>query len=111
MGMLDYRVWVDVGARDGAAGAVALELTDAGAVVPLEQRHKLRLTLQVERQHDGSPGPLPPVAEVELDYADAGLLLDALREGMGVLLALYGNPIAAAAVAGVEAARDTPAAS
>jgi hypothetical protein len=98
MALDDFRRWIDVGARAGMAGAVMLEAPARNATAA-DFTGCLLLTVT----QDGGG-----VAEVELDWSDAGLLVDALREGMAVLLARMGDPVAAAAIAGRQLAGDTP---
>lgn len=45
---------------------------------------------------------------LQLDYSEAGELFDTLAQALGIVVAAHGNPAAAAAVVGLEAARDTP---
>lgn len=88
MALDDFRTWLDVKAQDGKQGSLALEAkanVDALGLVAIAP--------------DGT------VVELTLDYSDAGMLLDQLRAGMGVLLARAGNPVAVAALIGADAAR------
>lgn len=92
MSRLDWRRWLDVGAADGRHGAVALEVEDDG-------RLRLEVSAPLELAEDGGH------ATVRLDFGDAGLLLDWLREALGVQLLLQGDGVAGAAVAGLHASQ------
>lgn len=95
MALVDWRVLVEVeplGAGDQPR-TIALEVTDAGAARPAAFRHRLRIDT------DGI---------AQLDYYALGELVDRLREAMGVLLTLQGDPVATAALAGLARAHDTP---
>lgn len=109
MSLVDWRRLLDVDPHNPDAGMIALDVVDAGAAVPAAFRSRLALQLVLEQTAEaGREGPLPPAPRVDLDLFALGELIDQLREAAGVLLALQGSGVAAAAVVGLDVTRDTP---
>jgi hypothetical protein len=95
MALTDWRRVLDADPHRAESAIVVLEVIDAGADRPAAFRHQLHIDV-------------PTAGGAALDYYALGELLDQLHEAAGVLLALQGDPVAAAALVGLRAARDTP---